>query len=171
MTIYRVKVFFMHENELDVAKQAEFAKIITDTEWAEGYVIGLIDESHVAGLAKQGLIITPIERVEIVKRPSGSRSRSGARRVARAARSAGQRPGRLETSIVGKSDDQKILSRDLANPQFYVVRLTGPLTPSRSSALKQDTIELLERPSRSPPLNKAFPCWRTPELSLTASTR
>jgi serine protease AprX len=145
MAIYRVKVFFMHENELDAAKQAEGAKTITDTEWTEGYVIGLIDEAHVAGLAKQGLVITPIERVEIVKPQSGTRSRSGARRAAGTARSAGRRPDRLETSIAGKSDDQKILSRDLANPQFYVVRLTGPLTPSRSSALKQDTIEFLER--------------------------
>jgi len=88
MTTYRVKVFFMHENELDAAKQAEVAKTITDTEWTEGYVLGVIDEAHVAGLAKQGLVITPIERVEIVKPRAGTRSRSGVRQAARAARSA-----------------------------------------------------------------------------------
>ena len=145
MTTYRVKVFFMHENELDAAKQAEVAKTITDTEWTEGYVLGVIDEAHAAGLAKQGLVITPIERVEIVKPRAGTRSRSGVRQAARAARSAGQRSDRLETSMVGKSDDEKILSRDPSNTQFYVVRLTGPLTPSRSSALKKDNIEFLER--------------------------
>jgi subtilisin family serine protease len=140
MTTYRVKAFFMHENELDAAKRAEVAKTITDTEWTEGYVIGLIEEGHVAGLAKQGLVITPIERVETVKPQPGTRSRSGARRTARSA----QGPDRLETSIAGKSHDEKVLSTDPSNPQFYVVRLSGPLTPSRNSALKNGNIEFLE---------------------------
>ena len=97
MAKYRVKVFFMHENELGAAKQAEGAKTITDTEWTEGYVIGLIDEANVAGLAKQGLVITPIERVEIVKPQSETRSRSGARRTARAVRAAGPGPEIIPT--------------------------------------------------------------------------
>jgi subtilisin family serine protease len=135
----------MHESELEAAKQAEVAETITDTEWTEGYVICVIDDANVAGLAKQGLVITPIERVEIARPRSGTRSRSGARGAARGTRSAGWRQDRLETSIAGKSDDEKVLSSDPSNPQFYVVRLTGPLTSTRNGALKTDKIEFLER--------------------------
>jgi hypothetical protein len=67
LATYRVKAFFMHENEFAAAKRAEQANTITDTEWTDGYVIAVIDKRQVAGLVKQGLIVTPIERVQRVK--------------------------------------------------------------------------------------------------------
>ena len=145
MATYRVKAFFMHESELAAAQRAEQAKTITETEWTEGYVIGLIDEAQVAALVSQGLVVTPIERVESSETGPGTAGLRSGRPAARAARSATRGPAALETSVAGKSDTQKILSRDAANPQFYVVRIIGPLTPSKGSALRADNIDFLER--------------------------
>jgi serine protease AprX len=142
LATYRVKAFFMHEDEFAAAKRAEQANTITETEWTDGYVVAVIDEARVADLVKEGLIVTPIERVESSEDGPGTRGfRSGKTRAARVSKSMDQ----LETSIAGKSGAQKILSRDAANPQFYVVRLNGPMTPNKISALRAENIDLLER--------------------------
>ena len=139
---YRVKAFFMHEAELAAAERAERANTITETEWTDGYVIAVIDEAQVADLVKQGLIVTPIERVESSEGGPRTRGvRSGKTRTARVSKPM----DRLEASIAGKSGAQKILSRDAANPQFYVVRLNGPMTPNKIGALRAENIDFLER--------------------------
>ena len=64
MAQFRVKAFFMHEDEQQAAKNAEKASVMTDTEWTEGYLMGVIEEREISALVGQGLVITPIERVE-----------------------------------------------------------------------------------------------------------
>jgi serine protease AprX len=154
MAMYRVKAFFLHERETDAAKQAEQKTIITNAEWTDGYVIGVIDEAHVPELVKQGLVIIPVERVETrtpsdASRAGQRRLRSGASQTSRGVRltsstaEPGQRP--LKTSMSGQTDLEKIDSEDRLNPAFYVVRLNGPLTQERRQLLDQHDIRLLER--------------------------
>src|SRR5262245_60974959 len=64
MARYRVKAFFMHEHEEAAARQAENNATITETEWTQGYVMGVVDEHEIAQLTAQGLVVTPIEQVE-----------------------------------------------------------------------------------------------------------
>src|SRR5258708_35907796 len=52
MAMFRVKAFFMHEHEAAAAKRAEEAATLTDTEWTDGYVLGVVDEKHIPQLAK-----------------------------------------------------------------------------------------------------------------------
>jgi serine protease AprX len=148
MATYRVKAFFMHESEFNAAKDAEQAATITDTAWTDGYVIGVIDEADVAALVQKGLVVTPIEQIEVSAPRSRLRpTRSGLRGAlgVRAIETSRSGPGSLETVISGKTDTEKVRSRDVSNPQFYVVRLVGPVTPNWGSVLKQNGIELLER--------------------------
>lgn len=142
LATYRVKAFFMHDSEHDAARRAEQAKTITDTEWTDGYVIAVISEARVADLTRAGLVVTPIEKIQRGRAPSGTRgATSSPERIARATMSF-RGP---ETFIDGKSPEQKILSRDRKNPQFYVVRFNGPLTPARHDALRLKNIKMLER--------------------------
>jgi serine protease AprX len=142
LATYRVKAFFIHQAERDAALRAEQTSIITDTEWTDGYVIAVIDEARVTELVRAGLVITPIEKVQRGQAPYGTRgAASGPERIARASMSF-RGP---ETYFAGKSPAQKILSRDRDNPQFYVIRFNGPLTPARHEALRQEGIKMLER--------------------------
>jgi serine protease AprX len=153
MAKYRVKAFFMHESEAAAAKQAQSGAIITEAEWTDGYVSGVIDEEHIAKLATQGLVIVPIARVETSakSRAPQTRSRSGGsqreirRRAAERASAAvapGQRP--LDVSIAERSEVEKILSEDRLEPTFYVVRFSGPLIQERRQWLDEQGIHLLE---------------------------
>jgi hypothetical protein len=71
MALYRVKAFFMHEHEKAAATSAERAAILTETEWTDGYVMGVIDEGEIPALVDQGLVITPIEVLETPDRSPG----------------------------------------------------------------------------------------------------
>ena len=152
MARYRVKAFFMHEREADAAKLAEQQETLKEVEWTDGYVIGVIDEMDVPNLIKQGLVITPIERVETRTETAAPRVRSGRatsdradnlnRGIARTS-AAGLRP--LGMSISGQTSAEKIVSEDRTQPQFYIVRLNGPLTKERKQVLDQLSIRLLER--------------------------
>src|SRR5262245_59788180 len=88
LAIYRIKAFFMHEHEREAARDAASKSVIKDPEWTPGYVVGVIDEQDIPGLAKKGLVITPVEKIEdepdagalLVARPTTSsrRMRRGA---------------------------------------------------------------------------------------------
>jgi serine protease AprX len=148
MAKYRVKVFFMHESEEAAAKAAV---TLTETEWTDSYVIGVIDSKDIAGLAREGLVVKPVERIEpqsdtaspsIAVRSIGVRGGEQAGGAARGlSGTRGPRP--LAITTAGKGADEKIVSEDAHRPQFYIVRLSGPLTEERRGKLKG--IRLIER--------------------------
>jgi serine protease AprX len=150
MALYRVKAFFMHEHEQAAAARAEQAGVVTDTEWTDGYLIGVIDEARIPELVGQGLVVTPIEIVE-VPAASAPATRSAIRRDAQAraaaradatARLDGPKP--LGSALPSKEVAAKILSPAQRRAQFYVVRLNGPLTEQRRAALQQQAVSLRE---------------------------
>jgi hypothetical protein len=152
MAKFRVKAFFMHEHEAAAAKRAEEASAITDTEWTDGYVIAVVDESEIPALVRQGLVITPIEIVETSGDPGAPRraTRGGGTR-ARAPQSQADMQGAkpLGRSLGSQSIAGKIRSPAQRRPQFYVVRLNGPLTEQRRRTLHEQNISLLERLSNN----------------------
>jgi serine protease AprX len=148
MAMYRVKAFFMHEREAAAAKQAVEDKTITLEDQTDGYVIGVVNEANIPKLVKQGLVITPVERVEMaggLGTPHRSGSQRGPGRGApeqTSSSTTGQRP--LDVSIDGQTDAEKILSEDRLGPAFYVVRFNRPLTQERKQFLDKHEIHLLE---------------------------
>src|SRR5262245_42626523 len=104
---FRVKAFFMHEHEKAAAARAVSDGAITDSEWTDGYLMGVVDEKKIPELAQQGLVITPIEMVENARSAAAPPSRS-VRSVARLAREQATKP--LGVSFVGKSAAAKIRS-------------------------------------------------------------
>ena len=122
MATYRVKAFFMHESERDAAERAEQAKVITEAEWTDGYVIGVIDEKQVAGLVKGGTGGYADREDRERPGPIGHARRQFGHGTHRSRDHVVPGP---ETFIAGKSPAHKILSQDRNNSQFYVVRFTG----------------------------------------------
>lgn len=154
MAKFRVKAFFMHEDEETAARNAVAAATLAEPEWTAGYVEGVIDEENIKTLIDKGLVVTPIEQIAAsVTLPRGSvTTRSSLRDsigdVAAAAllRSAtAERPGALAVSVADKSPEAKILSIDTTRFQYYVVRLHGPLTEPRRAAIAAQGIALIER--------------------------
>jgi serine protease AprX len=143
MAQFRIKAFFMHESEEEAAKTAEATAIIKESEWTDGYLMGVVDEKAIPQLIRQGLIITPIERVETA---TAHATRSAARSASRAKK---QPVKPLGSSVPGKKVAAKILSALTKQPQFYVVRLHGPMTESRRAVLKSARLSFLERLSNN----------------------
>jgi serine protease AprX len=85
MAKFRVKAFFMHAHEAAAANRAVESKVLTDVEWTDGFVIGVIDENDIPNLARQGLVITPIEIVEPTRDPDAPQTRGGETRARAAA--------------------------------------------------------------------------------------
>ncbi|UGA43471.1 S8 family serine peptidase [Bradyrhizobium quebecense] len=146
MTKFRVKAFFMHERERAAAAQAASVGTIANIEWTDGYLIGIVEEAKIPELMNDGLVITPIEMLEQTDDPKLPPSRS-VRSASLLARKQGTRP--LGTSSVDKSLAAKIRSVITQSPQFYVVRLNGPLTEMRRDALRDTGVSLLERLSNN----------------------
>src|SRR5262245_36363034 len=152
MARYRVKAFFMHEREKDAAETAAKQSLITSAEWTEGYVLGVVDERDIPKLAKQGLVITPVEKVEREAGPEVPPTEATPTSVRRGARTKRQRTGPqsvtsgprpITLSIAGRPSVDKIESRDSEKAQFYVVRLHGPLTEGRRQILKAKSFHLI----------------------------
>ena len=146
MAKYRVKAIFMHERERAAAARAAGDGAITEGEWTDGYLMGVVDEKNIPALAQQGLVITPIELIEDAGSAAAGPSRS-VRSVARLAREQGTKP--LGMSLAGKSVAAKIRSVIEPPAQFYVVRLNGPLTEERRARLSAQGLSLLERLSNN----------------------
>jgi serine protease AprX len=149
MAKFRVKAFFMHESEQAAAKRAEDSNVITDTEWTDGYLMGVVDENDIQRLAQQGLVITPIETIETADDASRSPSRS-VQGITRGRRKAARSPTNaqaefLASSVANKTARAKILSAIQGPAQFYVVRLNGPLTEQRRAELLKVGVSLIER--------------------------
>jgi serine protease AprX len=143
MTRYRVKAFFMHEREQQAAADAEQAATLSDCEWTDGYVIGVIDEPEIARLRQQGLVITPIEIVDVPE--EGAPITRSARSTRGSSVDAVSDAKPLGSALGSKDAEGKILSPRQRRVQFYVVRLNGPLTEQRRQALQQQAIALGER--------------------------
>lgn len=141
---FRVKAFFMHEHEKAAAAGAVGNGTVTDFEWTDGYLIGVVDETKITELTQQGLVITPIEMLEETGGASAQRS---VRSVSRLAQKQGAKP--LGMSVIGKSAANKIRSVIDPLPQFYVLRLNGPLTEERRVKLNDIGVPLLERLSNN----------------------
>ncbi|PBC01436.1 S8 family serine peptidase [Mesorhizobium sp. WSM3860] len=161
MAKYRVKAFFMHERERDVARAAETVGTITEAEWTEGYVIGVIDSKDISRLASGGLVVKPVEIIEsrsdAVSPPIAEATRGGESHGGAPRKPATIRGGRsLAITIADKGSDEKIISEDVLRPQFYIIRLNGPLTESRRGELKR--IRLIERLS-----SNKYTCHLKPE--------
>ncbi|WP_442579089.1 S8 family serine peptidase [Mesorhizobium sp. ASY16-5R] len=163
MTKYRVKVFFMHEREEAAASAAENEATLTETEWTESYVIGVVDSKDVSRLTRDGLVIKPIEIIESRSDASSSAIAVQRTRVRGGGPAAGvprglarmQGPRLLASTIADKGADEKIISEDAHRPQFYIVRLNGPLTEKRRGELND--IRLIERLS-----SNRYTCRLTP---------
>lgn len=143
---FRVKAFFMHEHERAAAARAVSDGAIIDSEWTDGYLMGVVDEEKIPELVQLGLVITPIEMLEDAGSAAAPPSRA-VRAVARLAREQGTKP--LGMSFVGKSAAAKIRSVIEPSPQFYIVRLNGPLTEERRARLGKKALLLLERLSNN----------------------
>jgi serine protease AprX len=150
MTLYRVKVFFVREKEMEAARRAEHDAVLTDTEWTDGYVMGVVDEGNIAALVEQGLVLTPIEVVRSADEEAPA-TRSGRSRGRQPHGGAAPEPGvkPLGTALGSTSPAAKLLSPRQRRPQFYVVRLNGPLTEQRRAALQSQSIVLRERLSNN----------------------
>jgi hypothetical protein len=145
MAKFRVKAFFMHEREKAAAEQAEKDHVITDTEWTDGYLMGVVDESEILGLAEKGLVITPIESVETLgegdSSPNASRSvRASGRGVPKFAASKADTEGAkpLGRSVAGKNAAAKILSVIQNSPQFLCRKAQRPPDRTAQSRTAED---------------------------------
>jgi serine protease AprX len=163
MSKYRITAYFIHEDEKMAAEEAVKAGHIAEAEWTSGYVMGVVDESRIISLEKQGLVVSVVGQVEAseldgtaasgaVPTTTSNAVRPGARHKhpVRYARSLaapsipGTSAGRVSprTSDIQQTDS-KILSVDKRRTQYYVVRFHGPLTEERRNKLRElDTLPL-----------------------------
>jgi subtilisin family serine protease len=157
----------MHEHEEAAAKQAAAESVIESAEWTPGYVMGVVDESAIAGLKKKGLVVTVVETLTDPMPEGMPGMASSALRPGEIATLAGTINTRFlgegrpfSAELIGTSNlvpkaltnvrpRSKILSADRKHPQYYVVRFHGSLTPDRKLALRRHKIRLLERVTRN----------------------
>lgn len=165
MSKYRIKAYFMHEHEQVVAQEAVDASIIAEAEWTPGYVMGIVDESRIESLSKQGLVVSLVEEVaaadeEPVVRGGSTKPRAelmmaigrplsfslpGSPTTA----SDGAEGPTIPMTVEKQTPKSKILSHDSRRTQFYVVRFHGPVTEERRKELTKLRIKLGERLTRN----------------------
>ena len=145
MPTYRIKAFFTNGDEKAAAKRAESDSIISDTEWTDGYVIGVIDGVHIKQLRSAGLLVTPIEVLEMQSARTTRAAVAGDGGADRTIAAPEFFPdaGELPVTVAGRSSDEKIISDDRQKAEFYVVRLHGPLTEQRRQILDRQKISFL----------------------------
>lgn len=121
----RIIAHFMHEKEREAARQKMMHIDETDS-----YLLGEIDESDIEGLQNQGVII---QRVEEKEEP--------------------ETPGRIPRPFSGLEPRMVRAARpvltggptiDHAKPNFYLIRLKGPLLEEWKQELKEQGVHLLE---------------------------
>jgi serine protease AprX len=151
MPRYRIKAYYMHEHEVQAARDAERASLITDTEWTPSFVMGVADQSAIESLHAEGLVVSLIEEVGPDRSAPGGLERATVRRaVTRSPAGAGRRAlaaSKTPAPVTRESETaaSKIFSHDPRRTQFYLIRINGPLTPARSKELDDAKIALLER--------------------------
>ena len=122
---------YMHEQELHAAEQ-----MIADGTVTESYVMGTIDEADIPRLEAQGLIVQIVEEAERAETP-GAEARSPLGALRPGLRVRGELPSfGAESEIEAEIDDRK--------PNFYLIRLSGPLMEEWRNQLSSAGVELLE---------------------------
>jgi hypothetical protein len=156
MSKYRIKAYFMHDSEQAAARQAVDSAAIADAEWTDGYVMGVVDETEIENLSKQGLVISLVEQIgpAAAGGPAVAGMRSprmfGFEYNVPLAVSTGVPEGRPLAVTTGvQAPESKILSRDPRRIAFYIVRFHGPITEDRRKELRRLRIDLLERVTRN----------------------
>ena len=160
MDKFRVKAYLMHEYEHDAAQEAVNASLITDAEWTDGYVMGVVDEDGLKKLSDEGLVVSLVEQlarppdVTLGGQLGGDADPLAALGVfslnSRIAGPTGVQTERpLPQAIENVNTNEKILSQDSRRTQFYVVRFHGSITEKRRKDLRKKKIKLIERVSRN----------------------
>jgi serine protease AprX len=121
----RIIAYFMHGEELEAAR-----RVMTAVEETESYVLGEVDESEIPRLREQGLIVERLQ--EEPEAETSGRMRSRLRR------------GRREREPEPPSDADEA-TIDFSGPNFYLIRLKGPLLERWRRRLRESGVELLER--------------------------
>jgi len=121
----RIIAHFMHGEELEAAR-----RVMTAVEETESYVLGEVDESEIPRLREQGLIVERLQ--EEPEAETSGRMRSRLRR------------GRREREPEPPSDADEA-TIDFSGPNFYLIRLKGPLLERWRRRLRESGVELLER--------------------------
>ena len=127
MAIRRMIAYFMHESEQGAAEQA-----MTETTSTNSFVIGNLDDSQVATLEGQGLVVTPLEPPEAVVLPPTQRAATFARAAA----------APVEAGFVSAGPAVQALPQPL---DFYIVVLDGPLLEDWRQALAALGVTLIDR--------------------------
>jgi subtilisin family serine protease len=147
MTKYRIKAYFMHEHEHDVAQKAVDKSIISDAEWTPAYVMGVVDKSKIKSLTKQGLAVSVVEEIATPEERTGPSVFSVNTPLASVV--AAQKGLPLPVTVEGRTAESKIISSDSRKTQYYIVRFHGSITEERGKQLQKLHLKLLERVSRN----------------------
>lgn len=161
MDKFRVKAYLMHEHEHGVAQEAVDTSLITDAEWTDGYVMGVVDENGLKSLSNKGLVVSLVEQLapsdEVTSQTDNipwnaeTMAAPGVFSLnSRIGVPTGVQTDRPLPRAAEKADArQKILSCDARRAQFYVVRFHGSITEERHKELRKLKIKLIERLSRN----------------------
>lgn len=153
MDKYRIKAYFMHEHEQDVAKRAEEKSLITEAEWTPGYVMGVCGKSAIKRLSDQGLVVSYVEKVGVeadaVRQALSTEAVAARPSVLRAMLPRGTTKPALGPARAVSAAPKKIMSHDAKQTQFYVVRFHGAITAERGRELRGLRIDLQDRLTRN----------------------
>ncbi|MDQ3379554.1 MAG: S8 family serine peptidase [Actinomycetota bacterium] len=127
----KVIAHFMHETEMNAATQR-----LHDVEVTESFVIGRIDDSQIAELEQQGLIVQRLD------------DEGGAETAARVRTATAEGP-RVRTLGLRAAAPLPVAEVDESGANFYLLRLGGPLLEAWESQLAQLGVTLLERVPRA----------------------
>ncbi len=125
----KIMAHFMHENERDAARN-----IMSQVQETQSYLLGEIEEGDIPQLKKQGLIVQPIDDQPVSETPGlGTSLRSRIREMP----SEG-----FESDRALEGEERGLL--DTEKPNFYLVKLRGPLLENWRAALSEKDVLLLE---------------------------
>ena len=139
MGIKKVKAYSLHEEEGDLLNNMIKEKKITNQKKTDSFVIGDMDENDISHLQKQGLIVQVIEEKPIAKTP-GAEAKMFNSMIK-------NRSSLRDTTIT--PDERPIIdlnsvSVDDTEPQYYLLKIDGPLLEEYRKVLENNNIILLE---------------------------
>ena len=138
MGIKKVKAYSLHEEEGDLLNNMIKEKKITNQKKTDSFVIGDMDENDISHLQKQGLIVQVIEEKPIAKTP-GAEAKMFNSMIK-------NRSSLRDTAITDERTiiDLNSVSVDDTEPQYYLLKIDGPLLEEYRKVLENNNIILLE---------------------------